>query len=228
MIHDRRIALLYRLGSLIFTMIGLLAVMGVFDGEFDPSLLVYYTLQSNLLALVLFAMLSIRTLKGLQADGQAGTAGYLARFEMVVVIDLLLTLLVYWVLLAPGFFTMDGPYSPFKFGSLATHLVTPLLCLLDYIFFTDSGHLKYKDVFAVLVYPLTYLAGTSIAGVLGYVYRIEADGKAARFPYFFYDFDRIGAQALFYIGALIVFFLLLSHGFYWVDKKVIKPVLLPK
>ena len=58
MIHDRRIALLYRLGSLIFTMIGLLAVIGVFAGEFNPSLLVYYTLQSNLLALVLFALLS--------------------------------------------------------------------------------------------------------------------------------------------------------------------------
>jgi hypothetical protein len=225
MIHDRRIALLYRLGSLIFTLFGLLAVIGVFAGEFNPSLLVYYTLQSNLLALVLFAMLSIRTLKRLRKDGQFGKTGYAARFEMVVVIDLLLTLLVYWVLLAPGFFSMDGPYSPFKFGSLATHLVTPLLCLLDYILFTDSGHLKYKDVFAVLVYPLAYLVGTSIAGLLGYVYRIEPDGEAARFPYFFYDFDRIGAQALLYIGALIAFFLLLSHVFYWVDKKVRKSVI---
>ena len=36
MIHDRRIALYYRLGSLIFTLIGLLAVMNVFAGEFNP------------------------------------------------------------------------------------------------------------------------------------------------------------------------------------------------
>ncbi len=57
MIHDRRIALYYRLGCLTFTLIGLLAVMNVFSDKFNPSLLVYYTTQSNLLALLLFALL---------------------------------------------------------------------------------------------------------------------------------------------------------------------------
>jgi hypothetical protein len=226
MIHNRLIALYYRLGSLIFALIGLLAVMGVFTGDFNPSLMVYYTLQSNILALVLFALLFFRTLKGLREEGRNGVTGYFARLEMVVVIDLLLTLIVYWVLLAPGFFSMDGPYSPYKFSSIATHLITPLLCLLDYILFTDSGHLRYKDVFLVLIYPLAYMVGSSLAGLLGYVYRVNPDGTTVRFPYFFYDFDQIGAQSFLYIGALIVFFLLLSQGFYWLDQKVKKPVLM--
>lgn len=227
MIHNRLIALIYRTASLIFTFFGLLAVMNVFSGEFSGSILVYYTIQSNFLALILFLLLVIRTMKSLCNNGAVGTAGFFARFEMVCVVDLLLTLIVYWVLLAPGLFTMSGPYSPYTFGSLATHLVTPLLCLLDYLLFSDSGHLRYQDVYCVLVYPLIYLALTSAAGLLGYVYRIDPDGTPVRFPYFFYDFDQIGAQSLLYIGALILFFLLLSHGFYLLDKKVKKPVLLP-
>jgi len=88
------------------------------------------------------------------------------------VIDIMLTMFVFWVLLGPDLFTMNGPFAPFQFSSLATHLVTPLLCLLDYILFTDSGHLRYSDVYLVLIYPLVYMVGTSIAGLLGYVYRV--------------------------------------------------------
>ena len=228
MIHDRRIALSYRISSLIFSIIGLLAVTHAFTDNFSFSIFAYYTTQSNILGTFLFLLLSIRTLKELRKDGRRGSASFYTVFEMVCVIDLLLTLLVFWVLLAPTMFTMNGTFSPFEFGSIATHLVTPLLVLLDYFLFTDSGHLRYKDVFLVLIYPLTYLIGSSLAGLLGYVYRVNADGTPVRFPYFFYDFDQIGAQALLYIGALILFFLLLSHGFYLLDKKVKKPVLFPK
>lgn len=228
MIKNRHIALHYRLFSSVFSLIGLLAVMNVFSGKFNPSILAYYTIQSNLLALFLFVLLFIRTLKERRKDGKIGKTGYYARFELVVVIDILLTMVVYWVLLSPTIFTMSGSYSQASFGNIATHLVTPLLCLIDYIAFTDSGHLQYKDVYLVLIYPLVYMIGTSIAGLLGYVYRTNLNGTAVRFPYFFYDFDQIGAQALLYIAALVLFFLLLSHGFYWFDKKVKKPVLLPK
>lgn len=107
---------------MIFTLIGLLAVMNVFSGKFNPSLLMYYTVQSNLLALTLFALLFFRTLKGLRENGQGGPTGYFARFEMVVVIDILLTRFVFWGLLAPDLFTMNGS---FQFSSLATHLVNP-------------------------------------------------------------------------------------------------------
>jgi hypothetical protein len=71
------------------------------------------------------------------------------------------------------------------------------------------------------------MVGSSLAGLLGYVYRVNPDSTPVRFPYFFYDFDQIGAQSFLYIGALIVFFLLLSHGFYWLDQKVKKPILIP-
>jgi len=115
---------------------------------------------------------------------------------------------------------MVSEYSLWSFDNLAVHAITPLLCLLDYILFTQPRHLKYQDVYYVCIFPLAYLVGTSIAGLSGYIYFVsQVDGLPVRFPYFFYDFDRIGMVSLAYIGAMIVFFLLVGHGLYYIDRK---------
>ena len=36
-------------------------------------------------------------------------------------------------------------------------------------------------------------------------------------------FDRLGIAAIAYIGALVIFFLIIAHGFYLVDTKLRKP-----
>ncbi len=113
------------MGSLIFTLIGLLAVVNAFSGDFNPSLFVYYTTQSNLLAVILFTLLFFRTLKRICEDGRVSPMGYFARIERVVVTDILLTMVVFWVLLAPDLFKMNGSFSPFQFSSLVTYLVNP-------------------------------------------------------------------------------------------------------
>jgi hypothetical protein len=57
----------------------------------------------------------------------------------------------------------------------------------------------------------------------GYIYQISPiDGAPVRFPYFFYDFDRIGATSLIYTGALVVLSLIIAHCFYLVDTKIRK------
>jgi len=223
MIKDRRVALIFRAASLLIAIAGFLAMLGVFAGRLRPATLAFYTMLSNVLAIVLFCLLTVRTAIGLR-EGRRGNAGYFARFEMICSIDLMLTLVVYWVLLAPTIFTMAEGYSLLTFDNLAVHAITPLLCLLDYILFTQPRHLKYRDVYFGSIFPLAYLAGTSIAGLLGYVYfTSQADGLPVRFPYFFYDFDRIGIVSLAYIGALLAFFLVIGHVFYLIDKKIRKP-----
>jgi hypothetical protein len=221
MIHNRVVALAFRIGCFALILLGLMVELDVFHGGMPLSAFMYYTNQSNLLALILFALLICRTAKGLRQDGPLGKTGYFARFEMVCVVDLLLTLVVFWVMLVP-FVPDDFPL--WTFANLSVHLIAPLLCLIDYILFTDARHLKYRDVYLVVIYPLCYVAFSSAAGLLGYVYRQSAeDGAPVRFPYFFFDFDRVGAMSLLYIGALLVFFLLLSHGLYLLDRRVRKP-----
>ena len=224
MIKGKRFALVYRIAALLFSIAGVLSMLGLFRGEPRPRLLMYYTLQSNILVIVFFAALTVRTAIGLREKNHRH-AGYFSRIEMVCTIDILLTLAVYWVLLAPTIFSMVEGYSLWTFGNLAVHGITPLLCLADYIMFTQPRHLKYKDVYFVLIFPFAYLAGTTVAGLLGYVYMISsADGNPMRFPYFFCDFDRLGVFALVYIVVMAVLFLLLSHGFYFIDSKIRKKV----
>ena len=211
--------------SLIVAVTGFLTMMGVFSGNMNLGALMFYTLQSNILIIVLFVMLNVRTFIGLREDKAAGVspsdwAGYFARFEMVCAINIMLTFLVYWVLLAPMLFTMVSDFPMWTYANLTVHGITPLLCLIDYILFTQRGHLKYRDVYYVCIFPFAYLFGTSIAGLLGYVFFISSDdGLPIRFPYFFYDFDRIGLLSLAYISALFIFILIIGHAFYFVDRK---------
>jgi len=139
---------------------------------------------------------------------------------MVCVVDLLVTLIVYWTLLAPGAFSMSENAKLWSFGNLSVHLFTPLLCLIDYILFAESGSLKYSDVYAILIFPLSYVAFSTVAGFSGYIYRTSSiDGSPVRFPYFFMDYDQLGLRAILYIGGLIAAFLVLSHAFYFLDRK---------
>jgi hypothetical protein len=148
---------------------------------------------------------------------------------MVCVVNVLVTFIVFWSLLAG---TLGTDYL-FSFENIAVHAVTPLLCLADYILFTEARRLKYRDVYFTCVFPLFYVIFTSIAGLAGYVYYYAAtfeniwDASPAtaapvRFPYFFLDFDRLGFMALAYITGILAFILLLGHGMYAVDRKVRK------
>ncbi len=220
MIQNRLTATIFRGASFLFALIGLLEQMGIFRGKFSLASFMYYTIQSNLLAFIMFGILLVRTIKGLKEDGIHGRAGYFTRFEMVCTVDLLLTFIVYWVLLAPRSFSMNGGFNLWTFGNLAVHMITPLLCLVDYILFAETGRIKYRDVYAILIYPLSYVLLTTIAGYSGYVYNISiVDGKPVRFPYFFFDYDRIGSGAFTYIVVLVLLFLVISHMLYFIDRR---------
>ena len=224
MIKDRRVALVFRSGALLFAFIGLYSHIGVFSGTFSYGSFMYYTIQSNVLAILLFVLLTVRTAKGLR-EGVHGNAGWYPRLGMVCAVDLLVTLVVFWTLLAPQ--GMDTSYL-LSFDNIAVHTITPLLCLLDFVLFAPAGRLKYRDVYYVCIFPVCYTVFSVVAGLSGYVYGYISTGSGVfettptRFPYFFLDFDQLGILALGYIGAMLVFFLLLGHAIYLIDHKLRK------
>jgi hypothetical protein len=77
-------------------------------------------------------------------------------------------------------------------------------------------------MYAVLIFPFLYLVFTSVAGFMGYVYRVSSDGRPVHFPYFFYDYDEVGLIAFLYIAAILLILLLFAHVFYWFDKRAKK------
>lgn len=230
--QNRIVALVFRIGALLFAVAGVMAQIGVFSGLVSGRTFMYYTIQSNLLAIVLFAMLAVRTARCLQSgEGTHGFAGWHARFEMVVVTDILVTFVVFWTLLSSQ---VEAAYL-WTFENIAIHGITPLLCLADYLLFTKGGHLKYRDVYHTCIFPVFYVVFSAVAGLAGYVYGYAGftsspfsstiDFQPIRAPYFFLDYYTIGAWTIAYIAAIVAFVLLMAHGLYWIDKRRSKHVL---
>ena len=223
MIQNKRFALVFRLCAMTFAIVGLLKQLGVFAGRLAPGAFMFYTIQSNLLAAAMFAFLSFQTAESLR-NGAPGGLGRYTRLGMVCAVDLLVTLIVFWVLLVPE---VPASYL-WTFDNIAVHTVTPLLCLADYILFSEAGRLRYRDVYYVCIFPAAYVLFTTAAGLAGYVYSFSgtfgnaADAAPVRFPYFFLDFDRLGATALIYIAAMLAFFIVLAHIIFLIDRKVRK------
>jgi len=228
MIKNRIIALIYRLVVLVMLSIGLTRQLGVFHGSFWYDLFKYYTIQSNLLAIIMFTILLPCTINGLK-ENLRGSAAYLTRFRMVCSVNLLLTFFVFWILLAPNV----PMFYLFTFDNILIHIVAPLSCLFDYILFSETGKLKYKDVYLTCIYPYIYSAAVIIMGYIGYNYgnrfiiteyigneHVRGYTVPIRAPYFFLDFDEIGLYVLLYSAGLLVFILLMGHVFYFLDRRL--------
>jgi len=151
MIKCQKVALLFRVCAFLVAAAGLLDLLGVFHGAFYSGVLLYYTAQSNILAIILFLVLSIKTISGMRNDNKGNGACYFPRIVMICTIDVLLTFVVFWILLVPQ---LIGILPLWTFSNLAVHAITPLLCLADYILFSESRRLKYQDVYYVVIFPI--------------------------------------------------------------------------
>lgn len=211
MIHDRRFAFIFRLFAFVFTFSGILDAVGIFKGNFQPAGFVFYTVQSNELGVILFLILVIKTGIEWNGKGSLGKTGYYPNFELVCVVDLLLTLFVYWIILVPTGFSMSDSFTPWRLNNLVVHLITPLLCLLDYILFVDTRSLKYRYIYGVLIFPLVYTLFTP-----------RLTGNSA---YYFLDYSKFGNRVFLNILLVAGFLLILAHIAYFFDRKVQKPVL---
>ncbi len=131
---------------------------------------------------------------------------------MVVVIDILLTMFVFWVLLSPDLFTMDGTFHTVQIQ--------------------QPGHAPdHPHTVSAGLYPLHRFRPPALSGCLpGFGLPIGLHGRdfhcraagiclpcqprwhPRTLPYFFYDFDRVGTQSLLYIGAMVLFFCCSAMG----------------
>ncbi|MCL2079779.1 MAG: Pr6Pr family membrane protein [Oscillospiraceae bacterium] len=228
--ENKWLALAFRLSALIIISIGFLGELGVFRNTVDFDMFKYYTIQSNLLAVIMFAILAVRTVIGLIEKSHC-SAVWFTRLRMVCSVNLLLTFIVFWTLLAPNLPT----FYLLSFANLLIHVIAPLLCLADYILFYEAGRLKYKDVYFTCIFPLFYFVFVTVLGYVGYNYgnrvvitkwltaeSVEMHTVPRRAPYFFLDFDEVGAMVLVYIGMIIAVILVAGHIFYLIDRKLRK------
>ncbi|MBQ8320546.1 MAG: Pr6Pr family membrane protein [Clostridia bacterium] len=161
--------------------------------------LLYFTAQSNLWIGGVFLFLLF--LPRFRLSPYAVRRVYLWKY--VFTVSITLTGLIFCFLLAPF---SDESYTPWTVCNLLTHVVTPLLAILDYSLDRYPLKLKIAEIFLPVVPPLCYLL---FAGVLG---GLNADfGRGVTYPYFFLNFR--SPARFFGFSRIRPFYL---GSFYWI------------
>jgi hypothetical protein len=138
--------------------------------------LMFFTIQSNLVAAVVMGIGAVRLLRRGPAPGRAWTTLRLAATTYMV------TTGVVYNLLLRGLPTIPGGNLPWS--NDVQHLVVPALVLLDWLLAPDRRALGYGAVGRVVVYPLVWVAVTLARGPFT---GNEVTGAATYYPYPFLD-----------------------------------------
>lgn len=192
-IKNRTFALIFRIFSAAIILFGILLSSGILVGRMQYRLLIYFTFQSNIWCLIFFVFLIIKTIKDIKNKGKAGLSNVSPLIRGEVMLSIILTHLIYHYLLAPRKFKMNPNFrssTVYHTQDILVHYITPLLTVLDYIFFCEKNTFHALHPFFWLSLPFAYLVVVFI--VAHFIPVIPT--KKSRYPYFFIDVDLIGIQ----------------------------------
>lgn len=208
-------ALFYRGLFMSIALLGVVLNTKMLSPLFDPTTLLYYTTQSNILAFALFTYLFIKTVIEIKHSGADAKTSFAPNLTFIVMVDIILTFLVFWILLAPSI--SGTAFNLYSFPNLAVHTFTPLAVVGEYFLFNKEKKLKQIHLFAVLIYPLVYSFSALIIGAFKAVdyYTFGISDSTTFFPYFFLDFYTYGALIIPYMVGIGAFLVLISYGLYW-------------
>ncbi len=201
--ENRLAALIWRLAGL---SIGTYGLILMFQASSVKQQLCYFTNQSNLFILILFAGLAMQTAVQIGRSGIHGPVAHTrCGLHLALTLYITITMVCYWALLSWQNFSMAGvKISQFQMqlSNFILHTAVPIFALVDWILFLPHGQVRSKTAASFLAYPIVY----SIFIVLraqfgGYLY------GTVRYPYPFADPDLLGWP----VTLLVAVFLLLLY-----------------
>ena len=216
-VKNKKFVLIYRLAAFVFIAIGLVDTAGVFSGTIIWHVFLTYTFQSNVLVWLFFAILIIKTLHVSADDDDPYPFGFYSVASFTISIAILITMLIFWTILAP--MTWAGGYL-MSFSNFAVHLICPLLMIFDRIVFYQPGLIRKHDLLAIVIFPLLHVAQSFIIGLNRLVYfapmRIES-----YYIYPFMDYDKHGNMVFVYILGLALVFIGIGYGWRYIEMRII-------
>lgn len=215
-VNNRVVALVYRFSALVLGVWALVYDFGVFDGEFRKVNLLYFTILSNLLCMVLFLVLVVRTLIDIRRDGVFGVSSVSPHFKGGVMVSIILTMTVYHFILIPYALKID-PYQHLKFTDVVFHYVIPFLTVFDWVLFDVKRSFSWYDPFLWMIFPYVYAAFVFFQSRFDIADRISS--HINRYVYVFLDVGLLGgARVVFNVVSLSLAFVVLGFGVVLVDR----------
>lgn len=199
--ENRIFALIFRSAALVIGLFGLIVMLKNAPAR---MMLTYYTIQTNIMTLLLFAALVVKSVLQLAADGKKGRVACLPpALQLCITFYITITMVVYWALLSWQTFSMTGAGNPvlMKIGNVIVHGFVALFAIADWIMFMPHGEVKYKSALYWLAYPAAYAVFIFlIAEFSGINY------AGSRYPYPFIDTDVLGGYVALVVIALAAAF----------------------
>lgn len=162
----------------------LILIFDLFSTPSIPNFLSYFTIQTNILSALVFLYVGINKDKKPVKDLLRGG----------ITTYMIITGIAYALLLEKTQGQLDYPWI-----NLVYHKIMPALVTISWIFFPVKLHLRYKQAFLWLVFPLIYGVYTLIRGLLVNWY-----------PYDFVNPIKIGYGAVFLNFAVFCFMLFIT------------------
>lgn len=183
MMKEWKVSIVYRLFFILICFSGVW--LGLTDDEEDAFMgqgtaINFYTLQSNIWVLTLETYLLLhamwhRTKKTSKSPWNIGV------FKYIFTVSIMLTFFVYWFMLAPYI----APKDILKPSNLLLHAFSPILMLLDFLFFDREYVVPQNAMLLSLIPAIYYLMFILIRAEVSPV----ALTLGSRYPYWFMDVD---------------------------------------
>ena len=211
MIKSRTAQLIFQSFFCAIGLIGIVASLGIFDDvqNIRWDFYVHFTNLSNYLCIGIVLAELIQTAKK-KVDSYVTVAPFL---KFVGVLAILLTFLVFNFLLA-GQPDRD-PQANWRIASIAFHVILPVMCVFDWLFFYEHKKVRWFYPIASVVFPVVYVAFVYIrAAIVNFNPEVPY-----LYPYFFLNLDNLGiAGVAKWVLMLFVGFIVLGYIFYGIDK----------
>jgi hypothetical protein len=159
----------------------------------------YFTIQSNLIAMVTSAILLFRP----DRDGR-----WWRIVRIAAIVGMTVTFVVYIVALRP----ILDLHGTAKVTDICFHYVAPLMTMAGWLMFGPRPRIDPGSLLRHLIWPVGYIAYVAIFGA-----------ATGWYPYPFIDVDDIGyGKTLLHAVAITALLLMVGGGYYWLDKKLAK------
>ena len=199
-------------------LVGCVASLGIFDNinVIRWDFYVHFTNISNFLCIGVMLAALIQTAKK-KEDSYVTTAPML---KFIGMLGILLTFLVFNIMLAGA----EGrdPQANWRIGSLAFHVVLPIMYVADWFLFYERKQCKWYYPVASINFPLGYVVFLLIQAIIlkfDSSILIPTTTTPLIYPYFFVNIDTQGVSGvLMWVGILSAAFVAGGFLFFGLDK----------
>ena len=218
MIKNRTAQLIFQTAFCVLGLVGCVASLGIFDNinMIRWDFYVHFTNISNFFCIGVMLTELIQTAK--KKEDSFVTAAPVLKF--VGMLGILLTFLVFNIMLAGA--AGRDPQLNWRIGSLAFHVVLPIMYIADWFLFYERKNCKWYYPLVSVGFPLAYVIFIFIqAAIMKFDTSVLIPGTTTPliYPYFFVNLETQGVGGVLkWIAILLVAFIAVGYLFVGLDR----------